>query len=160
MSSCRLTLCGKWQLLLLVVLPPLHSCVSSWVLLPLWLLLLLVARAVTVLNELSAPCCGATVFNVHSPQIRFADRAQRHSARCPSTSLSLIRIAALCKAKHRQQAAYVVSACQMLPNAPAPCLHSDRPSPPPPTFLLCPTQITELILLLYMKLKVRRSCGA
>lgn len=96
MSSCRLTLCGKlWKLLPLQLssgFPPLC-----------WLLLLLVARAVTVLNELSAPCCGATVFNVHSPQIRFADRAQRHSARCPSTSLSLIRIAALCKAKHRQQ---------------------------------------------------------
>lgn len=95
MSSCRLTLCGKWKLLPLQLSSGFPSLC--------WLLLLLVARAVTVLNELSAPCCGATVFNVHSPQIRFADRAQRHSARCPSTSLSLIRIAALCKAKHRQQ---------------------------------------------------------
>lgn len=137
MSSCRLTLCGKlWKLLPLQLSSGFPSLC--------WLLLLLVARAVTVLNELSAPCCGATVFNVHSPQIRFADRAQRHSARCPSTSLSLIRIAALCKAKHRQQQQQQPTGClrsYSLSNGPecACSMSAQRPPPlSPPTLFYTP----------------------
>lgn len=159
MSSCRLTLCGKWQLLLLVVLPPLHSCVSSWVLLLLWLLLLLVARAVTVLNELSAPCCGATVFNVHSPQIRFAD--PRTATLC-TLPIYVIVIDKNCGPLQSKAPTTGCLRSFSLSNAPecACSMSAQRAKLSPPTILLYPTQITELILLLYMKLKVRRSCGA
>lgn len=88
---------------LVLLLPSLSSSISSFGFY--FGSCVLVARAATVLNELVAPCCGATVFNVQSPQIRFAGRPHTATAlqRCPSTSLSLIRIAGLGNNNNKQQ---------------------------------------------------------